>query len=106
MSVSRLEPIALIDNSNYKTAPAKQGIVPPGAKNFGDVFDAAVSLLNETNDLQNKASAEEIKFSLGLSDNPHDVMIASQKASIALQYTNAIRTNFLQSYNTLMNMQI
>ena len=106
MSVTRLEPIAHIDNSNYKTAPAKQGVVPPGAKNFGDIFSAAVNLLNETNELQNKASAEEIKFSLGLSDNPHDVMIASQKASIALQYTNAIRTNFLQSYNTLMNMQI
>ncbi len=106
MSVTRISEIPHIDNSDYKTAPARQGITPPVSKNFGDIFSAAVGLLEETNTLQNKASAEEIKFSLGLSDNAHDVMIASQKASIALQYTNAIRTSFMQSYNTIMQMQI
>ncbi|MCR5453020.1 MAG: flagellar hook-basal body complex protein FliE [Lachnospiraceae bacterium] len=96
-------------NSLYKTVPQKPGIDPeqgPPKKDFGTVFDAAVNLVDETNTLQNKASAESIKFSLGLSDNAHDVMIASQKASIALQYTNAIRTTFMQSYQTIMNMQI
>ena len=95
-------------NSMYKTVPQKQGVDPDVGeqRSFGTVFDAAMNLVDETNTLQNKANAESIKFSLGYSDNAHDVMIASQKASIALQYTNAIRTTFMQSYQTIMNMQI
>ena len=62
--------------------------------------------MDETNTLQNKADAEQVKFALGLSDNTHDMMIAAQKAKIALQYTNAIRTNVIQAYQTIMNMQI
>ena len=96
-------------NTLYKTVPQEPGIDPDAPRppeDFGTVFDAAMNLVDETNTLQNKASAESMKFSLGLSDNAHDVMIASQKASIALQYTNAIRTTFMQSYQTIMNMQI
>lgn len=108
--MSSILPISALDEANamYKTVPQKQGIDPDTGepKNFGTVFDKAMNLVDETNTLQNKASAEAIKFSLGYSDNAHDVMIASQKASIALQYTNAIRTTFMQSYQTIMNMQI
>lgn len=93
-------------NIDYKTAPARPGVTNPSGEDFGTIFDAAKGLLNETNTLQNKASAEEVKFALGLSDNTHDMMIAAQKASTALQYTNAIRTNMIQAYQTIMNMQI
>jgi flagellar hook-basal body complex protein FliE len=33
-------------------------------------------------------------------------MIAEQKAALALQYTVAVRDRFVQSYQTIMNMQI
>ena len=84
-------------NIDYKTAPARLGVTNPSGEDFGTIFDAAKGLLDETNTLQNKASAEEVKFALGLSDNTHDMMIAAQKASTALQYTNAIRTNMIQA---------
>ena len=93
-------------NSEYKTVPVKQGSQNASGQDFGTVFDATKGLLDETNTLQNKASAEEVKFALGLSDNTHDMMIAAQKATVALQYTNAIRTNMIQAYQTIMNMQI
>ena len=70
-------------NVGYKTVPAKQGNANPSGQDFGTVFDAAKGLLDETNTLQNKASAEEVKFALGLSDNTHDLMIAAQKAATA-----------------------
>ncbi|MDD6428172.1 flagellar hook-basal body complex protein FliE [Candidatus Weimeria sp. HCP3S3_B5] len=93
-------------NAGYKTAPQRSGIDPDKNTDFGSVFDAAVNLVDETNTLQNKANAEQVKFALGLSDNTHDMMIALQKAKIALQYTSAIRSTCVQAYQTIMNMQI
>ncbi|MBE5907490.1 MAG: flagellar hook-basal body complex protein FliE [Lachnospiraceae bacterium] len=73
---------------------------------FGRVLDAAKNMIKETNNLQNAAQMEEMKFALGLADNTHDVMIAERKAQVALNYTVAVRDRFLQSYQTIMNMQI
>ncbi len=80
--------------------------LPEDSRDFATVFDAAKNMITETNDLQNNAHAELIKFALGESDNPHDLMIAEQKAALALQYTVAVRDRFVQSYQTIMNMQI
>lgn len=73
---------------------------------FGDVFNAVLSQIDETNSLQNTAEEEEIKYSLGLSENTHDLLIAQSKASVALQYTVAVRDKILDAYKELMQMQI
>ncbi|MBR1629006.1 MAG: flagellar hook-basal body complex protein FliE, partial [Lachnospiraceae bacterium] len=75
-------------------------------QSFQSVLDAAMGLVKETNTLQNKAQNEAIRFELGLADNTHDLMIAEQKASIALQYTKAVRDRFIEAYQQLMQMQI
>lgn len=94
-------------NAYYKTTPV--GVprtTPMPGEDFATVFDAAKNLLIETNNMQITAENEVTKFLLGESDNAHDAMIAGQEATIALQYTNAIRTNVIQSYQQLMQMQI
>ena len=48
----------------------------------------------------------EIKFALGETENAHDLTIALQKASAALQYTVAVRDKLLDAYKELMQMQI
>ena len=73
---------------------------------FQSVLDAAVNMLNETNDLENDATAAEMEFALGLADNPHDMQIAAKKALTALQYTTAVRDKMLEAYKEIMNMQI
>ncbi|MCR5476540.1 MAG: flagellar hook-basal body complex protein FliE, partial [Lachnospiraceae bacterium] len=45
-------------------------------------------------------------FALGQSDSTHDLMIALEKASTALQYTVAIRDKLMDAYKELMQMQI
>ena len=95
----------------YQNTPVKDykntvSIPTNNSEDFGAIFDSVMNMVGETNTLQNKASAEEIKFALGEADNAHDLMIAQQKAGIALQYTVAVRDRFLQSYQTIMNMQI
>ncbi len=73
---------------------------------FGSVFDAVLNMVDNANTLQNRASAEEIKFALGEADNTHDLAIAQSKANIALQYTVAVRDRFLSAYQEIMQMQI
>lgn len=73
---------------------------------FSSVLDSVMGMVGETNQLQNAASAEEMSFALGESDNTHDLLIAESKANIALQYTVAVRDKMLEAYNQIMNMQI
>lgn len=90
-----------LDNSGYTTTP-----VTDEDNTFKGILDSMMKGVSETNTLVNKASAEEIKFALGESDNTHDMLIAEQKALIALQYTVAVRDNMLTAYKEIMNMQI
>ena len=52
------------------------------------------------------AENEKIRFALGETDNTHDLTIAMEKASTALQYTVAIRDKVMEAYKELMQIQI
>ena len=69
-------------------------------------MDAAVKNINQTNAYISDAENEEVRLALGETESTHDLTIALQKASTALQYTVAVRDKFLESYRTIMNMQI
>ena len=71
---------------------------------FSDVLSAAS--IGETNDLQNAAEQEEVRFALGESDNTHDLLVAETKAAVALQYTVAVRDKIIDAYKELMQMSI
>lgn len=73
---------------------------------FGALLNTAIENINTTNNYLSDAENEEIKFALGESENTHDLTIALQKASTALQYTVAIRDKVLEAYKEIMNMQI
>ncbi|MGN0307038.1 MAG: flagellar hook-basal body complex protein FliE [Lachnospiraceae bacterium] len=73
---------------------------------FSYILNSAIDNINLTNSYLSDAENEELKFALGETNNTHDLMIALNKASTALQYTVAIRDKFLESYKELMNMQI
>ncbi len=75
-------------------------------ESFSSVLSSAMSALNETNDLQNAAESAEIQFALGESENMHDLLIATTKAEVALQYTVAVRDKLIDGYKELMQMQI
>lgn len=72
---------------------------------FGKVLDSVIGNIKTTNGYLSQAENEEIKLSLGKAENTHDLAIALQKASTALQYTVAIRDKFMEAYRELMNMQ-
>ncbi len=73
---------------------------------FESFLNSAIDNINTTNSYLSDAENEEIKFALGETENTHDLTIALQKASTALQYTVAIRDKFLEAYREIMQMQI
>ena len=75
-------------------------------ESFSSMFQSALSNLQETNSLLNNWEEEEIKFSLGLTENTHELSIAAAKASTALSYTVALRDKFLEAYKEILQMQI
>lgn len=73
---------------------------------FESFLTSAINNINSTNAYISDAENEEIKLALGETDNTHDLTIALQKASAALQYTVAVRDKFLEAYREIMQMQI
>ena len=76
----------------------------------GTLFDAflnsAIDNIKTTNSYLSDSEDEKLKFALGETENTHDLTIAIQKASTALQYTVAIRDKVMEAYKELMQMQI
>ncbi len=72
---------------------------------FDALFQSALSLVNETDELTNRAEEEEIKYAIGQTDSTHDLQVAQQKANLSLQYTIAVRGAIVDAYKEIMNLQ-
>jgi flagellar hook-basal body complex protein FliE len=70
------------------------------------MLNGAIDNINNTNSLLSDAENAEISFAMGETESTHDLIIALQKASTALQYTIAVRDKFMEAYKEIMNMQI
>ena len=62
--------------------------------------------LTKVSDLEKQSTALTEDFAAGKTDNIHQVMIAAEKADIALQFTMQIRNKIMDAYNEIMRMQI
>ncbi|MDQ0253717.1 flagellar hook-basal body complex protein FliE [Evansella vedderi] len=72
--------------------------------------DAFKDMLNKAIKDVNKAQVESAsmteRFVRGENVELHDVMIASQKASISLQTTVEVRNKVIEAYQEIMRMQV
>lgn len=73
---------------------------------FQSFLNTAIDNIKTTNSYLSDAEDEEIRFALGETENTHDLTIALEKASTALQYTVAIRDRVMEAYRELMQIQI
>jgi len=89
-----------LTGSLYEKADTADGTL------FDAVLNSAINSINETNGYISDMENEEIRFALGETENTHDLTIAMQKASTAIQYTVAVRDKLLEAYKEIMNMQI
>lgn len=70
---------------------------------FGEYLNSA---LMKVTDLENQADQLKEDFALGKTDNIPEVLIAGEKANVALQFTMQIRNKILDAYSEIMRMQI
>ena len=92
-------------NSNYNIAPLEKTV----ANNSNNKISFSKLLednLNKVNNLQLKSNEMTEQFALGNIDNVHDVTIAAQKASTALNLTVAVQNKVMDAYNEIMRMQV
>ena len=73
------------------------------AQAFSDMFREK---LNDVNELQKDSQAMTASFAAGETDNVHDVMIAAEKAKVAVNLTTAVQTKVLDAYNEIMRLQV
>lgn len=104
-SLSALNGIGGIDETGLTGMLTKRAQKTDGTM-FESLLNTAIDNINTTNSYLSDWENEEIKFALGETENTHDLTIALQKASAALQYTVAIRDKVLASYKELMQIQI
>jgi len=71
-------------------------------KSFGEMLAKS---LGDVNDKLNAASELNRKLTIGETTDLHNVMIASQKAEIALQFTVQVRNLLIQAYNELSRLR-
>lgn len=69
-------------------------------------IDYLYKAIEEVDSLQKEAEAQTELFISGQSQNPYDMAIASEKASLALSFTLQIRNKILDAYNEIMRMQV
>jgi flagellar hook-basal body complex protein FliE len=98
--------IKVLDNI-YNLSNIKGGNSTKASNNetFENLFQSALSMVNDTNNLTNAAEEAEISYALGLTDSTHDLQVAQQKANLSLQYTVAVRNKVLEAYKEIMNLQ-
>ncbi|MCM1136144.1 MAG: flagellar hook-basal body complex protein FliE [Clostridium sp.] len=105
MDISALRNISsgVIEQAAEKASAAKGKDADTGFENF---FDKAVESLKTTNAYLSDAENEKLRWALGETESTHELSIAMQKASTALQYTVAVRDKFLEAYKEIMQMTV
>ncbi|HEX5096849.1 MAG TPA: flagellar hook-basal body complex protein FliE [Acidimicrobiia bacterium] len=84
---------------------AKKAAKPAG-EGQGDFGNVVVNALESLNALQSKSDNLAVKAATGDLSDVHDYMIASTEASLATEFTVAIRNRAVEAFNEIMRMQI
>lgn len=70
---------------------------------FGEFLNSAIQ---QVNSLQLESEQLNEALAMGLTDNIHQVMIASEKAEMAMQLTLQVRNKIMDAYQEIMRMPI
>ncbi len=104
MDVSGLDLVTNGLTSSSQTTETK--VNTDNTEAFDSLLNSAINMYQEANTYQRNAEEAELNFAMGYSTSTHDLALAQQKASIALQYTVRVTNNVLDAYKELMNMQL
>ncbi len=78
--------------------------VSKSQKRGNGFFNLILDNISETNKLENNADKLTQDLISGKLENIHDLMIASEKAEVSLNFTMAIRNQILRAYQEIMGI--
>ena len=104
MSISSIGSVDLGSAIKSIDSSVSEAVESKDNAGFESIFESAVNMLKETEDLTNKAEEEEMKYALGY-DNTLELLVAQNKANLSLSYVVAVRDKVLDAYSEIMNMQ-
>lgn len=100
--MNTIQPIQQINSlDQLNKSSSVQGTTPEIP--FKSLFQDAVSNAEQTNANLNN---EIYKMTTGQSDNLHDVVIASQKASLSVDMVVELRNKLLDAYKEIININV
>ena len=92
---------AIMNNQFLKTSNIRSK--EQDIKGFACYLNNAIS---KTNEMIIQADNISNQFAAGKTDDIHKVLIAVEKADIALQFTLQVRNKIIDAYNEIMRMQV
>jgi len=104
MNKAMVEMQRIAAQAQMKPSEPQKEVTPGSPQNFTELFQQAVSNVNE---VQQQSSALKKSFDLGdPSVDLPQVMMASQKASVAFESMVQVRNKLLQAYKDVMSMPV
>jgi flagellar hook-basal body complex protein FliE len=93
----RINSVLGVGNNEFQVKENKSQV------DFGGYLKDAIGKVNEL-ELQSKRNDEML--AIGEIDNIHEVMIASQKAEVALQFTMEVKNKIMEAYKEIMRLPL
>ena len=97
----------LLETGKTFSEISKQRVAPESGqisdKSFGDTLTDAIGKVNE---MQKTADMKMQKIATGESTNISEVMVAAEKADIALKLMMSVRNKMIDAYQEIMKMQV
>ena len=94
----QMTPVAMRATSHLGETGEKQEV-----KSFGEYL---MSELSKTNDLLNESSRLNAALAAGRITDISEVIVAGQKAELALQFTSQLRNRAVEAYQEITRMQV
>jgi flagellar hook-basal body complex protein FliE len=85
------------------TPATKGGVGADTQQSFADTLKTAISSVDQ---MQKSADVAMQKLATGKTDNIPEVMIAAEKADIALKLMVQVRNKIIDAYHEVMKMQV
>jgi flagellar hook-basal body complex protein FliE len=98
-----IEALQMTPVSMHATSHLGETVQPEEVKGFADYLKDA---LKETNALQLESDRQNTLLAAGRVEDISQVVVASQKAELALQLTLQLRNRATQAYQEIMRMQV
>lgn len=97
----------LLETGKTYTELSKKRLAPqkldPSAKSFGDTLSEAVGKVNH---MQKEADLKMQQLASGENTNISEVMLAAEKADIAVKLMMTVRNKMIDAYQEIMKMQV